>query len=164
MYQISLFKSTKKVLIKKKIERLRDFFVTGWVIFLTTVHTVTAVTTAKNILFSTFGKRNLTHVTTDMMFSGQRFAIVAMFLSLLPLLCCLVTTVTKISLKKNLLKKFHSKNFTWIISLKIFQSNTFSQKISIEKYQSTNFTQKISLGKFHSKNFTWKIAIKNFTQ
>ena len=29
---------------------------------------------------STFGKRNLTHLTTDVMFTGQRFAILAMFL------------------------------------------------------------------------------------
>ena len=28
---------------------------------------------------STFGKRNSTHLTTDVMFSGQRFAILAMF-------------------------------------------------------------------------------------
>ena len=30
-------------------------------------------------LISTFGKSNLTHLTTDVMFSGQRFAILAMF-------------------------------------------------------------------------------------
>ena len=46
-------------------------------IFLTTDHTVTAVTTVKKI--STFGKSHLTHFTTDAMFSGQRFAIIAMF-------------------------------------------------------------------------------------
>ena len=30
-------------------------------------------------LLSTFGNNNLTHLTTDVMFSGQRFAILAMF-------------------------------------------------------------------------------------
>ena len=29
---------------------------------------------------STFGKRNFTHLTTDVMLSGQRFAILAMFI------------------------------------------------------------------------------------
>ena len=34
----------------------------------------------KKSFYSTFGKRNLTHLATDVMFSGQRFAILAMFL------------------------------------------------------------------------------------
>ena len=46
-------------------------------IFLTTDHTLTAVTTLKNP--SVLGKSHLTHLTTDAMFSGQRFAILGMF-------------------------------------------------------------------------------------
>ena len=51
---------------------------------LTTVTAVTTITTAnKHILFiyflRLFGKSNFTHLTTDVMFSGQRFAILAMF-------------------------------------------------------------------------------------
>ena len=46
MCQIALYKSTKKkVLIKKKFRKCAIFLLTGWVIFLTTVHTVTALTT-----------------------------------------------------------------------------------------------------------------------
>ena len=71
MCQIALSKST---------EKLNLFF--------------TAVTVARTIMqslhkkilqllffyfLSTFGKRNLTHLTTDVLFSGQRFAILAMF-------------------------------------------------------------------------------------
>ena len=33
----------------------------------------------KLFFLSIFGKSNLTHLTTDVMFSGQRFAIIAMF-------------------------------------------------------------------------------------
>ena len=51
-------------------------------IFLTTVPTVTAVTTIKKekkvYFLSTFRKSNLRHLTTNEMFSGQRFAILAM--------------------------------------------------------------------------------------
>ena len=47
--------------------------------FLTTVSSVTAVTTVKKYFLSTLGKINLTNMTTDVMFSGQGFAIVAMF-------------------------------------------------------------------------------------
>ena len=50
-------------------------------ICLSTVHSVTAVTT-----FSTFGKSNFTHLTTNVMFLGQRFAILAMFLNGFPYL------------------------------------------------------------------------------
>ena len=56
----------------------------GCVIFLTTVNTDTAVTTVLLLLLflffyflSTFGKSNL---TTDVVFSGQRFVILVMFL------------------------------------------------------------------------------------
>ena len=46
-------------------------------IFLTTVTTV-----KKNkYFFSCFGKSYLTHLATDVMFSGQRFAILAMFIN-----------------------------------------------------------------------------------
>ena len=48
-------------------------------IILTTDHAATAGTTVKKKNFSTFGKSYLTHLTTDAMFSGQRFAILAMF-------------------------------------------------------------------------------------
>ena len=49
-------------------------------IFLTTVTTVADVTTIIFFyLLSTFGKSNLTHLTTDVMFSGQCFALFAMF-------------------------------------------------------------------------------------
>ena len=53
-------------------------------IVLTTVTSVTAVTTVKKIFkkiyfLSTIGKSNLIHLTTDVMFSGQCFAILAMF-------------------------------------------------------------------------------------
>ena len=45
---------------------------------------LTTVTTVKNVLkkgyfLSTFGKSYLTQLTTNVMFSGQRFAILAMF-------------------------------------------------------------------------------------
>ena len=43
--------------------------------------TVTAVTSVKK----PFGKSNLTHLTNDAMFSGQHFAILAMFLGALGL-------------------------------------------------------------------------------
>ena len=40
----------------------------------------TTVTTVKNIYFlSTFANSNSTHLTTDVMFSGQHFSILAMF-------------------------------------------------------------------------------------
>ena len=35
---------------------------------------------SSSYFLSTFGKSNLTHLKTDVMFSGQRFAILAMFL------------------------------------------------------------------------------------
>ena len=53
-------------------------------IFLTTATTVTAVTTVLLFFFYfliTFGKKYLTHLTTNVMFSGQRFAILARFFS-----------------------------------------------------------------------------------
>ena len=41
-----------------------------------------AVTTKKKVyLLISFAKSNLTQLTTDVMFSGQRFAIIAMFFS-----------------------------------------------------------------------------------
>ena len=49
-------------------------------IFLTTVPTVTAVTIvqSKEVYFlSTFRKSNLTHLTIDVIFAGQRFTILA---------------------------------------------------------------------------------------
>ena len=46
-------------------------------IFLTTVTTVTPVNNVNKYFLSTFVKSNLIHLTTDMMFSGQRFAILA---------------------------------------------------------------------------------------
>ena len=53
-------------------------------IFLTTVPTLTSVTIIKKekkvYFLRTFRKSNLTHWTTNEMFSGQRFAILAMFL------------------------------------------------------------------------------------
>ena len=51
MCQIALSKSTEKVLIKKKNRSCVIFLWTSWVIFLTTVHTVTAVTTVTNMFF-----------------------------------------------------------------------------------------------------------------
>ena len=53
-------------------------------IVITTVTTATVVTTVKQIknqvyFLSSFEKSNLTNLTTDVMFSGQRFAILAMF-------------------------------------------------------------------------------------
>ena len=65
MCQITLPKSAEKV-----------YF------FLTTVTTVTVVTTVIFFIIyflSTFELSNLTDLTTDVMFSGQRFAILAMF-------------------------------------------------------------------------------------
>ena len=60
-----------------------DFFVERLWDFLTTVTTVTAVTTVFFIFIfyflSTFGKIYLKHLTTDVMFSWQGFAILAMF-------------------------------------------------------------------------------------
>ena len=49
------------------------FLWTGCGIFLTTV------TPVKQNLLSTFGNSNFTHLTTNVMFSGQRFAILAIF-------------------------------------------------------------------------------------
>ena len=74
MCQITLSKSARK-------EEERHIFLRGWAIFLTTVTTVTAVTTVTSFLnfLSIFGKSNLTHMTIDVMFSGQRFAILTMF-------------------------------------------------------------------------------------
>ena len=46
----------------------------------TTDSTVTAVTTIYFFTFLVLGKCNLTHLTDDVMFSGQRFAILAMFI------------------------------------------------------------------------------------
>ena len=76
MCQIALSKSTEKVLIKKKMRGCVIFVWAVWVIFFTTI---TAVTTVKKYFLGTFGKRNFTHLTTDVMFSGPHFAIIAMF-------------------------------------------------------------------------------------
>ena len=62
-------------LITKKKLRGCVMFLRDCVMFLTTV---TNVIFKKNSL-RTFGKSNLTHLTTNVMFSGQRFAILAMF-------------------------------------------------------------------------------------
>jgi hypothetical protein len=53
------------------------------VIYLTTSTTITTVNKQifKIYSLSFFGKSNLTHLTTDVIFSGQRFAILAMFFS-----------------------------------------------------------------------------------
>ena len=50
-------------------------------IFLFTFTTITTVNLQvfKIHILSFFGKSNSTHLTTDVMFSGQRFAILAMF-------------------------------------------------------------------------------------
>ena len=64
-------------------------------IFLSTITTVTFffnflytyLKKQKNCL-SIFGKSNLTHLTTGVMFSGQRFAIFAMFFERLPDFVC----------------------------------------------------------------------------
>ena len=50
------------------MERLHDFF-----------NTVTAVTTVFFTCSVNFGKSNLTNLIIDVMFSGQRFAFLAMF-------------------------------------------------------------------------------------
>ena len=67
----------------------------GCMIVFTNVTTVTAVTPLKKKYFrSTFGKNNMTHLTTDVIFSGQRFAILVMFYQLLakpPLLLFIFT-------------------------------------------------------------------------
>ena len=49
------------------------------------VKKITIVTAVKVFFYflSTFWKWNLTHLTTDVMFSGRRFAIIAMFSSYL---------------------------------------------------------------------------------
>ena len=54
------------------------FLCRGYMIFLTTVTTVKYIYVYIYFL-STFGKSNWTYLTTDVMFSGQRFAILAMF-------------------------------------------------------------------------------------
>ena len=68
---------------KKEKNRLHNFLWRGCLICLTTVTTVAAVTTEFFCILlyflSTFGKRNLTHLTTDMIFSGLNFAIISMF-------------------------------------------------------------------------------------
>ena len=72
------FQSTEKVLKKEKK-----------VTVVTAVRVVTVVkkksrNLSKNsIFFNTFWKSNLTHLTTNVMFSGQHFAILAMFLLLI---------------------------------------------------------------------------------
>ena len=76
MCQIALSKSTKK---KKKKTCCVIFWWRGCVVFLTTVTTVTAVTSFFFYFLSTFGKSNLTHLTNNVMFSGQRFAILTVF-------------------------------------------------------------------------------------
>ena len=64
-----------KVLRKEKEKNCVIFLWRGCMIFLTTVTTV-----KKNIFFlSTFVKGNLTHLANNVIFSGQRFAILAMF-------------------------------------------------------------------------------------
>ena len=73
MCQISFSKTTEKVKKKRK-KKLHDFFWKGCMNFFTTV---TNVPTVKKIL--TFKNINLTYLTTDVMFSGQPFAILVMF-------------------------------------------------------------------------------------
>jgi hypothetical protein len=52
------------------------------VVIVTVVIVTVVIVTVLNFYFLiTFGKSNLTHLTTDVMFSGQRFAIFAMFLA-----------------------------------------------------------------------------------
>ena len=80
MCQIALSKSTKKVVT-----------VVTTVTVVTVVRKITQPHHKKNLttfffiiifnFLSYFGKGNLTHLTTDVMFSGQRFAILAMFLT-----------------------------------------------------------------------------------
>ena len=68
-----------KVLRKFQKKGHKIFLGRGFVIFFTSVTTVTTVFFF--YFLSTFGKSNLTHLTTDVMFSGQPFAMVAMFFS-----------------------------------------------------------------------------------
>ena len=80
MCQITLSKSTKKATKKWELtgffgERLRDF------------SHYSHYCKQKKML-STLGNSNLTHFTTDVIFSGQRFAILAMFVeSMRDVLC-----------------------------------------------------------------------------
>ena len=73
MCQIALSKNIKRVK-KKKVDRVHDFLCRGYMILITNVK---KLYTCINFL-STFRKSNLTYLTTDVMFSGQRFAILAM--------------------------------------------------------------------------------------
>ena len=68
-----------QIALTKRAEKKKQFF--KWcAIFATTVTTVTAFTTVTFFYYhSTLGKSNLTHSTNDVMFSGQLFAILAMF-------------------------------------------------------------------------------------
>ena len=53
--------------------------------------TVVRVVKKSALSLSNFGKSNFTHLTTNVMFSGQRFAILAMFFKhVLRLLLCIV--------------------------------------------------------------------------
>ena len=48
-------------------------------VIIVTEVTVVILTKVTVVFLSTFGKSNLTHLITDVMFSGQRFSILAMF-------------------------------------------------------------------------------------
>ena len=78
MCQIALSKK-----IKKKMRACMIFLWRGCMIFLTTVSTVNIYTYIYIYIYiyllSNFGKSNLTYLTTNIMFSRQCFAILAMF-------------------------------------------------------------------------------------
>ena len=69
MGQIAFSKRTEK-------KMLCDFFVERSHFF---SHDCHCSHYCKKLILSTFGKRNLTHLKTNVMLSGQRFAILAMF-------------------------------------------------------------------------------------
>ena len=63
----------------------RFFF--GWLPLITRlfIEQRLALPGSAKYFLSTFGKSNLTHLTTDVMFSGQHFAILAMFCTTVPI-------------------------------------------------------------------------------
>ena len=71
----------KKIFVTKIFIVTKKKFQRGCVIYLTTFTTITTVNyqILKIYFLNFFGKSNLTHLTTELMFSGQRFAILTMF-------------------------------------------------------------------------------------